>query len=228
MDARRRNYLDALDVPVYTSVSRALAEPPSVEAAPLPVGATSPAPSWDTLQATVAACAACALARGRTQTVFGVGDRNARWMVVGEAPGAEEDRRGEPFVGRAGKLLDAMLAAAGAPRDRVYIANTLKCRPPDNRDPEPDELAACRAFLDRQIALVEPELILAVGRIASQTLLNSTQPIGKLRGTVHRYGERGVALVCTYHPAYLLRSPGQKRRAWDDLTLALGVAAPLA
>ena len=202
MDARRRNYLDALDVPVYTSVSRALAEPPSVEAAPLPVGATSPAPSWDTLQATVAACAACALARGRTQTVFGVGDRNARWMVVGEA--------------------------AGAPRDRVYIANTLKCRPPDNRDPEPDELAACRAFLDRQIALVEPELILAVGRIASQTLLNSTQPIGKLRGTVHRYGERGVALVCTYHPAYLLRSPGQKRRAWDDLKLALGVAAPLA
>src|SRR5690606_1355728 len=155
------------------------------------------------------------------------GDRNARWMVVGEAPGAEEDRRGEPFVGRAGQLLDAMLEAAGAPRERVYIANTLKCRPPDNRDPKPEELAACRGFLDRQIALVEPELILVVGRIAAQTLLDSTLPIGKLRGTVHRYGAREIPLVCTYHPAYLLRSPGQKRRAWDDLKLALGISKPV-
>ncbi len=184
--------------------------------------------SWDALEKAVSACTACDLHRGRTQTVFGTGDRNARWMVVGEAPGAEEDRQGEPFVGRAGQLLNAMLEAAGAPRERVYIANTLKCRPPDNRDPKADELAACRAFLDRQIALVEPELILVVGRIAAQALLASDQPIGKLRGTVHRYGERGTPLVATYHPAYLLRSPSQKRRAWDDLKLAIEVAKPVA
>jgi uracil-DNA glycosylase len=240
LDARRRHYLDALGVQFYV---RAAVEPSSVGAAPLcrdapeppppvveapSVGAAEPAPlDWESLQAKVAACAACDLHRGRTQTVFGTGDRNARWMVVGEAPGAEEDRQGEPFVGRAGQLLNAMLAAAGAPRERVYIANTLKCRPPDNRDPKTDELAACRAFLDRQIALVEPELILVVGRIAAQTLLASDKPIGKLRGTVHRYGERGTPLVATYHPAYLLRSPGQKRRAWDDLKLALDVAKPI-
>ncbi|MEX0900374.1 MAG: uracil-DNA glycosylase [Gammaproteobacteria bacterium] len=250
MDARRRHYLDALGVQLYV-------RPPIVGAAPLPestpVGAaplrrdvpeSPPAPvgaapsrreladastlDWDTLQQTVSTCTACDLHRSRTQTVFGTGDRNARWMLVGEAPGAEEDRQGEPFVGRAGQLLNAMLAAAGAPRERVYIANTLKCRPPDNRDPKSDELTACRAFLDRQIALVEPELILVVGRIAAQTLLASDQPIGKLRGTVHRYGTRETPLVATYHPAYLLRSPGQKRRAWDDLKLALSVAEPVA
>ncbi len=245
MDARRRHYLDALGVQVYTRADQpptaveppvleapppSLKETPSVGAAPSRRDSSEPAPplDWGTLQQTVAACTACDLHRGRTQTVFGTGDRSARWMIVGEAPGAEEDRQGEPFVGRAGQLLNAMLAAAGAPRERVYIANTLKCRPPENRDPKSDELAACRAFLDRQIALVEPELILVVGRIAAQTLLESDKPIGKLRGTVHKYGERGTPLVATYHPAYLLRSPGQKRRAWDDLKLALDVAKPIA
>jgi DNA polymerase len=142
-------------------------------------------------------------------------------VIIGEAPGAEEDRRGEPFVGRAGKLLDEMLRAIGQDRDSVFIGNVLKCRPPNNRDPKPDESAACRAHLERQIELVAPRIILAVGRIAAQLLLDTDAPVGRMRGTVHRLGD--TPLVVTYHPAYLLRSPSQKRKSWDDLCLARGV-----
>jgi DNA polymerase len=174
--------------------------------------------TWDELRTTVAACTSCSLHTSRTQTVFGVGDPQADWMIIGEAPGAEEDRRGEPFVGRAGKLLDEMLRAVGRSRDRVFIANILKCRPPNNRDPKAEESAACRGYLQRQIELVEPKIILAVGRIAAQLLLETDEPVGRLRGSRHQLGD--TPLVVTYHPAYLLRSPTQKRKAWDDLRLA--------
>ncbi|MGR8920610.1 MAG: uracil-DNA glycosylase, partial [Gammaproteobacteria bacterium] len=175
---------------------------------------------WAALRARVAACTACGLAAGRTQTVFGVGDEDADCLVVGEAPGAEEDRRGEPFVGRAGQLLDAMLAAIGQPRERVYIANILKCRPPRNRDPRPDEVVACSGFLARQVALIRPRLILAVGRIAAQNLLGTDTPIGRMRGQLYHYGDDEIPVIVTYHPAYLLRSPREKRKAWDDLCAA--------
>ena len=174
---------------------------------------------WSALTDAVRDCTACGLRATCTQTVFGVGDRNADWMVIGEAPGADEDRQGEPFVGRAGQLLNSMLGAVGLQREQVYIANILKCRPPKNRDPKPDEAECCRPFLARQIALVKPRLILAVGRIAAQNLLNTDVTIGKLRGQLHHLGE--IPVVVTYHPAYLLRSPKEKRKAWDDLKLAL-------
>jgi DNA polymerase len=175
---------------------------------------------WPSLRQAVATCVRCPLHAGRTQTVFGVGNPTADWMVIGEAPGAEEDRRGEPFVGRAGKLLDEMLRAVGLDRSSVFIANILKCRPPNNRDPAAAEAAACRGYLERQIELVRPRLILAVGRIAAQQLLHSEEPVGRLRGRVHTLDEPGVPVVVTYHPAYLLRTPSQKREAWKDLCLA--------
>ena len=175
---------------------------------------------WEELTAAVRECTACGLCATRTQTVFGVGARRAEWLVIGEAPGADEDRLGEPFVGRAGKLLDPMLLAVGLKREQAYIANILKCRPPENRDPTPEEAAQCRPFLNRQIALIRPRLILAVGRIAAQNLLATDTPIGKLRGQVHRFGPARIPLVVTYHPAYLLRSPREKRKVWEDLRLA--------
>lgn len=180
---------------------------------------------WPELEARVRGCTACSeLADQRTQTVFGVGDRRARWLFVGEAPGAEEDRRGEPFVGRAGQLLDNMLAALGLDRRQdVFIANVLKCRPPNNRDPSPEESLACRGFLDRQIALVQPEVIVALGRVPAQQLLDTDQPLGRMRGSLHRYHE--VPLVVTYHPAYLLRKPQDKASAWQDLLRARGCLA---
>jgi uracil-DNA glycosylase family 4 len=172
---------------------------------------------WEALRQEVSVCTRCELARGRTQTVFGVGDPRAELLVIGEAPGAEEDLQGEPFVGRAGQLLNSMLRAMGHPRETVYIANILKCRPPGNRDPKPEESAACRPYLQRQLELLRPRLIMAVGRIAAQNLLQTDTPIGRLRGQVHRFGARGLPLIVTYHPAYLLRSPGEKRKAWIDL-----------
>lgn len=176
--------------------------------------------NWSQLSEQVAECQACReLVANRTQTVFGVGNRDADCFVIGEAPGAEEDRQGEPFVGRAGQLLNAMLAAIGLRREQVYIANILKCRPPNNRDPKPEEAEACDAFLQRQIGLVQPKIVLVVGRIAAQNLLKTTTPISKLRGQVHRLVS-GVPVVATYHPAYLLRSPQEKRKAWFDLCLA--------
>ena len=179
---------------------------------------------WTALEQAVAGCRACTLASRRTRTVFGTGHREAHWLFVGEAPGEQEDLSGEPFVGASGRLLDRMLAAlrltrdAAPPERQVYIANTVKCRPSGNRNPEPAELAACEAFLARQIALVQPRVIVALGRVAAQWLLKTEQPLGRLRGRVHRYA--GVPLVVTYHPAYLLRIGEDKARTWDDLCLA--------
>ena len=183
---------------------------------------------WPALREAVAQCTACSLCQSRRQTVFGVGHPGAHWMIVGEAPGEQEDLKGVPFVGAAGHLLDNMLRALkltreeAPPERQVYIANTLKCRPPSNRNPQPEELARCEPFLVRQIELIRPRLILAMGRFAVHSLLRSNEPIGKLRGRVHRY--QGVPLVVTYHPAYLLRNLADKARAWDDLCLAAQIA----
>lgn len=219
-EQQRRAYLDALGIDVWVPRDAPETLPEATAAAEQP---SLPGPGWDELRAAVAACRRCQLHEGRTQTVFGVGNPAADWMVVGEAPGAEEDRRGEPFVGRAGQLLDEMLRAIGQQRGDVFIANILKCRPPNNRDPKPEEAAECRAYLDRQIELVSPRIILAVGRIAAQQLLGTDTPVGRLRGRVHQLGDTPV--IVTYHPAYLLRSPGQKRKAWEDLCLARRVVA---
>jgi DNA polymerase len=174
---------------------------------------------WAALKSTVAGCTACPLCRTRTHTVFGVGDEQAEWMMVGEAPGAEEDARGEPFVGQAGRLLDNMLAAVGLKRDaNVYIANVLKCRPPGNRNPAPSEVGQCSPHLTRQIALIQPKLILAMGRFAAQTLLGTDASIASLRGRLFRY--QGVPLIVSYHPAYLLRTLPDKAKAWEDLCFA--------
>ncbi|MBV8030997.1 MAG: uracil-DNA glycosylase [Betaproteobacteria bacterium] len=181
---------------------------------------------WTELKQAVPACKACSLHQSRTQTVFGVGDENADWLLVGEAPGAEEDRLGDPFVGQAGKLLDNMLAAIGlSRRENVYIANVLKCRPPGNRNPEPDEVAKCTPFLRVQIDLIRPKLIVAMGRFAAQTLLNTDATIASLRGRVHAYA--GVPLIVTYHPAYLLRNLPDKSKAWADLVFATKTMASL-
>lgn len=176
---------------------------------------------WEALETGVSQCTLCELHSTRTHTVFGVGNRRADWLVIGEAPGKDEDLQGEPFVGRAGQLLNAMLRAVGLQREQVYIANILKCRPPNNRDPRPEEVVCCEPYLARQIALIQPGIILAVGRIAAQNLLKTDTPIGKLRGTVHHYADTGIPLIATYHPAYLLRSPLDKRQAWKDLQLAM-------
>ncbi len=178
---------------------------------------------WPELDSRVSQCTLCELHQSRTQTVFGVGNQTADWLIIGEAPGKDEDLQGEPFVGRAGQLLTAMLQAIGLTRDMVYIANILKCRPPNNRDPKPDEVVQCEAYLLRQIALIQPKLILAVGRIAAQNLLKTDTPIGKLRGQMHYLGATGIPVIATYHPAYLLRSPQEKRKAWQDLQLAVRV-----
>lgn len=174
---------------------------------------------WETLRDMVADCRRCGLCESRTQTVFGVGDQHADWLLIGEAPGENEDLQGEPFVGQAGKLLDNMLQTLGLARGRqVYIANVLKCRPPRNRDPAPDEVMRCEPYLKRQIALIRPKLILVMGRFAAQTVLKTDAAIGKLRGQVHQY--EGVPVVVTYHPAYLLRNLPDKAKAWEDLCLA--------
>ena len=180
---------------------------------------------WTSLRAAVAACERCTLHTTRTQTVFGVGNPNARWMFIGEAPGMEEDKQGEPFVGRAGQLLNSMIRALGYSREDVFIANVLKCRPPNNRDPRPEEAVACRSYLERQVELVNPTVVIAVGRIAAQNLLATETPIAKLRGKVHAFGSRRWPLIVTYHPAYLLRSPSEKRKSWQDLLFARQVFA---
>ncbi len=204
---------------------------PALETADAPTPITQPPPSsssaqsvdqmdWPLLRETVLSCTRCELHSGRKQAVFGVGDQQAEWMVIGEAPGAEEDKQGEPFVGRAGLLLNAMLLAIGLRREQVYIANILKCRPPGNRDPRPEEVACCQPYLTRQIQLLQPKIILAVGRIAAQNLLKTETPIGRLRGHLWEYPGLGTPLVVTYHPAYLLRSPREKAKAWADLVFA--------
>ena len=227
---------ERLPAAVPTS-ARVPASNPASARAPARAPASTPEPAttsaradpaalgWPALRDSVAACRACGLCESRTQTVFGVGHPQAHWIVVGEAPGEDEDRLGEPFVDAAGQLLDRMLAALqlsrgadGAPERSAYIVNALKCRPPRNRNPSAEELAMCEPFLVRQIQLLQPRIILAMGRLAVQTLLRSDAPIGRLRGKVHRY--QGVPLVVTYHPSYLLRSLGEKAKAWEDLCLA--------
>ncbi|WP_249194619.1 uracil-DNA glycosylase, partial [Burkholderia cenocepacia] len=200
------------------------AAPPG-ESVPVPAAESRPAGTpvavldWDALAARVADCTLCRLCEKRTNTVFGVGDREADWMLIGEAPGENEDKQGEPFVGQAGKLLDNMLQSLALKRgDNVYIANVIKCRPPGNRNPEPDEVASCEPYLQRQVALVKPKLIVALGRFAAQTLLKTDASIASLRGRVHAY--EGVPVIVTYHPAYLLRSLQDKSKAWADLCLA--------
>jgi uracil-DNA glycosylase family 4 len=243
--ARRADCLRSLGIDVWVPrpgavvLQREVAQVPS--AAPMPGPASTPAivvtprragalsdaelaAQWQALKAEVAVCTKCSLHTTRTQTVFGVGNERADWLVIGEAPGADEDRKGEPFVGRGGQLLDSMLRAVGVRRgENAYIANILKSRPPNNRDPKPEEVAVCMPYLLRQIALVGPRIILAVGRIAAQNLLATDTPIGRLRGRLHHFGELNTPLVVTYHPAYLLRSPGEKRKAWEDLKFARSV-----
>ncbi len=184
-------------------------------------GHTTDHAAWTDLQHEVAVCRACGLCETRTQTVFGVGNKRATWMLIGEAPGQNEDLQGEPFVGRAGQLLTEMLRAIGLKREEVYIANMLKCRPPNNRDPQADEVAACHNFLQRQIALLQPKIILAVGRIAAQNLLKTQQPLAKLRGVRHQLDN--IPLIVIHHPAYLLRSLPEKAKAWEDLQFAMSV-----
>lgn len=183
---------------------------------------------WGSLRQAVTECRQCRLADFRGQTVFGNGDTSAQWMVIGEAPGADEDRQGEPFVGRAGQLLNNMLRAIDLPRESVYVANILKCRPPNNRDPRPDEVAQCIGYLHRQIALVNPSLILVVGRIAAQNLLQSKEALGRLRNKTHYLANSEIPVIVTYHPAYLLRQPHEKRKAWEDLKRARSIAHPQA
>src|SRR5450631_2436405 len=219
--ALRHDYLSALGLETWVARGKSI-----------PAGAPRDAPEareagvdWPELKSRVAACTRCALCGTRTQTVFGVGSQQAEWLVVGEAPGAEEDRQGEPFVGRAGQLLNSMLRAIGLAREQVYIANVLKCRPPGNRDPSASECASCLPYLERQIEFLNPRIMLAVGRIAAQNLLHVDAPLARLRQQEHRFGKSRVPLVVTYHPAYLLRSPADKRKAWEDLQLARGVCA---
>jgi len=234
-DERQREMLAAMGVRVFglpaaeapppvAAPARAAAPPQALAAGTPGARADIATLDWPALRAAVAGCRACGLCESRTQTVFGVGNERARLMIVGEAPGENEDLQGEPFVGQAGKLLDNMLRAIGltraddTPERQVFIANTLKCRPPRNRNPDPAETAMCAPFLERQIELVQPRLLLAMGRFAAQSLLRTDEPIGKLRGRVHRW--RDIPVVVTYHPAYLLRSLAEKARAWDDLCLA--------
>lgn len=208
----QQRYLDALGIQLF----RLRGPEPASSGADAAVPGTA---DWECLASEVRNCTLCDLHRTRTQTVFGVGRRDADLMIIGEAPGADEDRLGEPFVGRAGRLLNAMLEAIGLSREDVYIANILKCRPPNNRDPQPAETARCTGYLERQMALVAPRAVLAVGRIAAQHLLQSDQAIGRLRGKALTFGPERIPIVATYHPAYLLRSPQAKAKAWQDLCL---------
>lgn len=214
------------------AVARPATAAPAPVAAPRALPAEIAAMDWDALQQAVAGCQACGLCKSRRNTVFGVGDTQARWLVVGEAPGENEDLQGEPFVGQAGQLLDNMLKAIGLNRrgtgaQGVYIANVLKCRPPANRNPQPEEVLQCEPYLRRQVALLQPQIILALGRFAVQSLLQhsvpdvASMPLGKLRGQVHSY--EGVPVIVSYHPAYLLRTPQDKAKTWADLCLALDV-----
>jgi DNA polymerase len=252
MDSRRLAYLRALEIDVWErrDLPRSTPEPLPAETSAAvvtpvrsiePVHAAAAATStgvvgtglghaaglgWEALEQAVRSCQRCPLHQTRTQGVFGVGNRKATWLVIGEAPGADEDRQGEPFVGRAGQLLNSMLKAMGLAREEVFIANILKSRPPNNRDPRPEEVRECIPYLYRQIELIDPRLILCVGRIAAQTLLDTDTPIGKLRGKLHHLAPMQPSgkprpMIVTYHPAYLLRSPAEKRKAWGDLVLAM-------
>ena len=232
LEARRRQYLDALKITRWelrqgptASLPQQRVETTNNPSEPAVLIHSSntgiDSQDWAELEAAVTACTKCSLHTTRTQTVFGVGRRNAQWMFIGEAPGADEDRQGEPFVGRAGQLLNAILFAIGLKREEVYIANVLKCRPPGNRDPQPQEVEQCEPYLIRQIELIKPRLIVALGRHAAHSLLKTEVPLAKLRG--QRLSYHGTPLIVTYHPAYLLRNPADKRKVWDDMCLAKSV-----
>jgi DNA polymerase len=248
-EERRRRYLAAMGITLWESrAPRAVTAAARAEMVAFAAAAAAPAPDvesaaapslsppaaavqqddvaamdWAALEAAVRRCTRCGLHETRTQTVFGVGDRHAQWMFVGEAPGAEEDAKGEPFVGRAGQLLNLMLQAIGLRREEVFICNVLKCRPPNNRDPRPEEVERCEPYLVRQIELVRPRLIVALGRHAAHSLLKTDLPLNRLRG--QRLSYHGTPLVVTYHPAYLLRNPADKRKAWEDLKRARRIIA---
>ncbi len=230
MQSYQRQYLKQMGIDVWldrntpVTVSEAIAEE-SINREQVAIQTEGQKPALpeelDSLAKQVAVCTQCSLHESRTQTVFGVGNPDADWLVIGEAPGADEDRQGEPFVGRAGRLLNSMLLAIGLPREQVFIANILKCRPPNNRDPKSEEVIACESYLRQQIALIKPKIILAVGRIAAQNLLKLETPIGKMRGQRYQYPDSELPVIVTYHPAYLLRSPREKRKVWEDLKFAM-------
>ncbi len=226
MESYQQQYLKEMGIAIWLERKAGVPEiePVSVDntdsnGIDLPVQAFSQ--ELDSLAKQVAVCKQCSLHESRTQTVFGVGNPNADWLVIGEAPGADEDRQGEPFVGRAGKLLNSMLLAMGLKREQVFIANILKCRPPNNRDPKQEEVLACENYLRKQIELIQPKIILAVGRIAAQNLLKVDTPIGKMRGNLYQYPDSDLPVIVTYHPAYLLRAPREKRKVWGDLKFAM-------
>jgi DNA polymerase len=219
-EAMRRYYLDTMGIQVWQSLQQqvqvAAGDSDNTENSTTEHEYTENTDAvWQQLERDVANCTKCELHTSRTQTVFGTGDKNADLLIIGEAPGRDEDLQGEPFVGRAGQLLNAMLAAIGLDREQVYIANILKCRPPNNRDPQAEEAAACNPWLQQQIALIQPAVILALGRIAAHNLLNTEQSLAALRGKQHSYA--GIPLLVSYHPAYLLRKPVDKRKSWQDL-----------
>lgn len=234
-ESLRRQYLEAMGIQNWVErntapdpdVAQTLSDVPVAPPQPEPITenkTSSPVArgdiatlGWDELRDRVKVCKACELHQTRTQTVFGVGEQDADLLIIGEAPGADEDRQGEPFVGKAGQLLNTMLKAIGFSRDQVFIANILKCRPPGNRDPHLEEALNCEPYLQRQIELIQPKVILAVGRIAAQNLLKTDMAVGKLRDRKDTFGETAIPVVVTYHPAYLLRSPEQKGKAWQDL-----------
>ncbi len=211
------NILAAMDVDVWVSRARVKSKEKSKQLLPQHEEIIDIDMVWKTLREEVAVCTRCPLHKTRTQTVFGTGNIHADLMFIGEAPGAQEDKQGEPFVGRAGQLLDSMLHSIGFNRQTIYIANILKSRPPNNRDPLPEEVAACTPFLTRQIALIQPKLLVALGRIAAHFLLNTTTPLSSLRGRTFNYGQSNIPLLVMYHPAYLLRSPQNKSKAYEDL-----------
>lgn len=226
LTSRQRAYLQAMEIDVFAPRETTTAalfpeqprgDTPSIELPPAMTDRQADTIDWTQLQAIVRECRACELHATRTQTVFGVGNPQAQILFIGEAPGADEDRQGEPFVGRAGQLLNEMLRAIQLQRSDVYIANILKCRPPNNRDPKPEEAAQCWPYLKRQIELIQPRLLVALGRIAAQRLLQTDAPLTRLRQKVHQQTEFAVPMIVTYHPAYLLRTPQDKRKAWEDL-----------
>lgn len=245
LSSRQQAYLDAMGIPAWSLRNNKLEDIPqvnsdvvsakpqvilevmpetidaAVEEKPDEVVLSRPVPqeikSWDELQQAVRECTACGLYEQRHQTVFGVGNRQADVMVIGEAPGHDEDLKGEPFVGRAGQLLDAMLASIGLSRESAYIANIVKCRPPNNRDPSAEEAQACSGYLQRQMEWIQPKVIFAVGRVSAHQCLGREGTLSSLRGQIHQHHENGLPVIVTYHPAYLLRRPIEKRKAWDDL-----------
>ena len=225
---KRLHYLDSMGIQVWrrresgrdeqmsVAESGAVKDNPAATAGQDDTGGLD----WEALRERVLSCTGCALHKQRTQAVFGVGSHTAQWLIIGEAPGADEDRQGEPFVGRAGKLLNNMLLAIGLQREEVYIANIVKCRPPNNREPAPEEAQSCAPYLARQIALIKPKIIIALGRVAAQNLLRTDSPVGSMRGKRFYYEQSDIPIIVTYHPAYLLRSPQEKRKAWQDLLAA--------